>query len=118
MDYVVGPNHYNEDARRTAKSDWGTYAWKHSFPSGTSKVALYVYLWDPLFTDESACYEIGSGVSSHVLFGYIDQNKAKGGWNYLNTKAYTLSGRRVFVSGSNTSGKRTGADAVKVICTY
>ncbi len=77
MDYVVGPNHYNEDARRTQKSQTGSYDWKRSFPSGTSKIKLSAYLWDPLFTDPKASYDIGSDVLNYVSFVTINQNTAQ-----------------------------------------
>jgi hypothetical protein len=121
--YIKSSSLYNGDARISGSSVTSPrYEWDYPTitASGSScKCTIQAYLNYASFTDTSARYtvEYASGYSTTV--GYINQDKAPGGWSSISKTISPLSGLSYFSSSTaavynSSSSKQTGADGLKV----
>lgn len=117
FEYITGSNLYNDDARKAPASVYYQYFW--DFPNQissncTKEVAVYAYLNDADFTDPSAWYYLDNGTDMTCV-GYINQDKAKSGWNYVTKEVnFFGSSSSVKIYPSHTQGCYVGADAIRV----
>lgn len=107
---------YNGDHRQ-AVSDIGVimreYHWKFN-GSNSKKKDFYVYLNNPAFKNTYATYHVRNKGATTYL-GTVNQDKAPGGWNKINSKPFTKAGTYLQVHTSSGMNRLTGADAAKII---
>lgn len=117
-------SYYRGDARRNGGSS-GSYSWyfNGSGKGSTSSfdVSMYAYVNDASFKNTSSRY-VANGNNTWFTIGYLDQNAAYGGWNYIGrttvTPLYNLGYNSIavnYVTLIADSTYYTGADGVQVL---
>lgn len=117
-------SYYRGDARRNGGSA-GSYSWyfNGSGKGSTSSfdVSMYAYVNDASFTNTSARY-VANGNSTWFTIGYLNQNSAAGGWNYIGrttvTPLYEYGYNSIAVNSVTliaNSTYYTGADGIQVL---
>lgn len=122
--YIKASSLYNGDARLSSTSvSSPRYCWDYptmSSSGNTCTIKVQAYLNHANFTDTAAYYvEYSPNIS--IRIGYINQDKAPGGWSSISRASISpASGTSGFssstaeVNPSGASGKQTGADGLKV----
>jgi len=119
--YITDNSLYNGDARESNPDIHCEYRWyfPNQISSGncTKNAAIFAYLDYDGFTDTEAKYYLNDGASRYNVeyMGYINQNIASRGWNYVAKTVY-FSGvsTHAEIRSSDKSGECTGADAIRV----
>lgn len=79
--------------------------------------SYHIYLDSSSAANPNARYSVGS-----TIIGYINQNTAAKGWNYLNTvstsRSYARSGYNAYMSVNPNGYGQTVADAILVYQNY
>lgn len=108
---------YNGDARRGPSYNSGGdslnafYSWRN-YSQRVNTMYVYAYLKEATFNDPAADYGDGDPMINHI--GYLNQNTAPSGWNYVGVKRGSGFYLTVSVCSSMTSGKYLGADGIRV----
>lgn len=119
--YMSNSSCYNGDARYAPGDASYTYSWKHSKvragSGGTLTATLQVYLNHSSFSASNVNYSIYvNGTPQYV--GWINQNTAPGGWNYISSRYNNLGNgsysEGALVRADGSSPGYTGADAIKI----
>lgn len=119
--YMSNSSCYNGDARYAPGDAAYTYSWKHSkvrAGSGTTlNSTLQVYLNHASFSASTVDYSLYVNGSIQYI-GWINQNIAPGGWNYISSR-YNSFGGSPYIEGAlvradGASPGYTGADAIKL----
>ena len=124
--YLSGSSHYNGDARREETGKNAEYWWYFEGSGKTSStsitVTLHAYVNHSTFTDPKANYCVNA-CSTNFDIGYLDQDSADAGWNYVGRRTVkpltsigynSVTPTGIVVQPSSFNGYNTGADGIRV----
>lgn len=119
--YMSSSSCYNGDARYSIGDAAHEYYWKHiklnTNVQSSLTTTLQVYLNHSYFSAYRVDYFVCMNGTTNYI-GWINQNIAPGGWNYLSPTSYSYGSPSyvdgIMVMADGASIGYTGADAIKV----